>query len=92
MNTMQDKHCCTTPAMSGKTIVRENCVYADVVRVYFVHCSRKFACLLIFYLMVLFWTCILFSSFGFCSSSRISFCPVIGDIFFFFFFFAISVR
>ena len=34
MNTMQDKHCCTTPAMSGKTIVRENCVHADVVRVF----------------------------------------------------------
>ena len=39
----------------------------------------------LFIFLFSFWTCILFSSFGFCSSSRItfSFCPGIGDRFLF---------
>ena len=62
--------------------VGENCVHADVGRVCFVHCLRKLASLLIFYLtflLLFFGTCSIVLAFVPHSWISFSFCPGIGD-------------
>ena len=95
MNTMQVKHCCTTPAMSGKTIVRENCVHADVVRVFCALLEK--ICLFVNFLPNGFYFGLVYCSVvsAFVPHLEFLFFPGIGDIFSFsllFSLFAISVR
>ena len=94
MNTMQDKHCCTTPAMSGKTIVRENCVHADVVRVFCALLEK--ICLFVNFLPDGFYSGLVYCSVVSAFVPHLEFLFVLGSAIhffsFLFSFFAIAVR